>query len=138
MSKSREQKSSRAGGLDVDHKQQARIAELAERVERYRASYYKGTPEISDAAFDALEDELRALDPTHPVLAKVGSGELVSEWEKARHAIPMGSLNKAVSEEELRGWVARCDELGAKSKLASVAKDLFVTEKLDGLSLAVT
>ena len=49
----------------------------------------------------------------------------------------MGSLNKAVNEAELRQWVARCDQLGAESSLASIANDLLVTEKLDGLSLAV-
>lgn len=126
-----------AGGLEVDPKQAARVAELAERVERYRASYYKGTPEISDAAFDALEDELRDLDPTHPVLAKVGSGSLVNEWEKAKHEIPMGSLNKAVSEEELRSWVARCNELLAKDGVGAIEGDLFVAEKLDGISIEV-
>ncbi|MCK6590963.1 MAG: hypothetical protein L6Q76_25700, partial [Polyangiaceae bacterium] len=94
-----------AGGIRVDEKQKPRIDDLAERIERYRASYYAGHPEISDAAFDALEDELRELDPTHPVLAKVGSAALVTEWEKARHEIPMGSLNKAVSEDELRTWL---------------------------------
>jgi DNA ligase (NAD+) len=50
----------------------------------------------------------------------------------------MGSLNKAVSEEEFRAWAARCDELGKKDKLKGITADLFVTEKLDGLSLAVT
>jgi DNA ligase (NAD+) len=126
-----------AGGIKVDPKQKARVDDLAERVERHRASYYAGHPEISDAAFDALEDELRDLDPTHPVLAKVGSAALVTEWEKARHEITMGSLNKAVSEDELRAWAARCDELLAKDKVPSIVKDLFIAEKLDGISIEV-
>lgn len=140
------------GGLTTDPQHRARIDELAERIEKYRASYYAGHPEISDAAFDALEDELRALDPTHPVLARVGSASLITEWEKARHEIPMGSLNKVVSEDELRAWVARCDEILAKDALGaagdgggqpaapaavSVADDLFVAEKLDGISIEV-
>lgn len=125
------------GGLDTNPAAQARIAELAERVERYRAAYYKGHPEISDAAFDAIEDELRDLDPTHPVLARVGSAELVSEWQKARHEIPMGSLNKAVSEDELKAWLARCDELLEKDGEGPIDADLFVAEKLDGISIEV-
>jgi DNA ligase (NAD+) len=125
------------GGIDIDPADEVRIVDLAERIERHRASYYKGHPDISDAAFDALEDELRALDPTHHVLAKVGSAELVSEWEKARHDIPMGSLNKAVSEDELRAWLARCDDLLAKDGAGSIAPDLFVAEKLDGISIEV-
>jgi DNA ligase (NAD+) len=50
----------------------------------------------------------------------------------------MGSLNKAVDEAEFRAWAQRCDELGKKDKLKSITADLFITEKLDGLSLAVT
>jgi DNA ligase (NAD+) len=118
-----------------------RVAELAALLKQYKDAYYNATPLVSDAAYDALEDELRALAPDHEVLASVGAparGEAVTAWEKARHAIPMGSLNKAVDEDELRQWAARCDELGAKGNLAAISSNLFVTEKLDGLSLAVT
>ena len=67
------------GGIEVDPATAARAEDLAARIERYRASYYAGEPEISDAAYDALEDELRAIAPAHPVLARVGSAELVTE-----------------------------------------------------------
>jgi DNA ligase (NAD+) len=113
-----------------------RIAELAKLLKQYKDAYYNATPLVSDAAYDALEDELRALDPDHALLASVGAP--VTAWEKARHAIPMGSLNKAVDEVEFRAWAARCDELAAKAKLKPISGNLFVTEKLDGLSLAVT
>ena len=115
----------------------ARIDELAERIDRYRASYYAGKPDISDAAYDALEDELRDLDPTHPVLARVGSPVAVTEWEKARHEIPMGSLNKVVNEAELEAWATRCDELVVKEGGKAISDDLFVAEKLDGISIEV-
>ena len=116
----------------------ARVAELAKLLRTYKDAYYNATPLVSDAAYDALEDELRELDPGHELLKSVGAPAVVTAWEKARHAIPMGSLNKAVSEDELRAWAARCDELGKKARLPSIISDLFVTEKLDGLSLAVT
>ena len=117
----------------------ARIAELAKLLRKYKDAYYNGTPLVSDAAYDALEDELRELDPSNPVIASVGApAQKVTAWEKARHAIPMGSLNKAVDEEEFRQWADRCNELGKKQKLKEITNDLFVTEKLDGLSLAVT
>jgi DNA ligase (NAD+) len=122
----------------------ARIPELVELLRKYRDAYYNGEPLVSDASYDALEDELRALDPDHSLLASIGApvpagdgGEVVTEWEKARHAIPMGSLNKVVNEAEFRQWAARCDQLGAESELTPISKDLLVTEKLDGLSLAV-
>ncbi len=117
----------------------ARIAELAKLLRTYKDAYYNGTPLVSDAAYDALEDELRELDPAHPIIASVGApAAKATAWEKARHAIPMGSLNKAVNEEEFRAWASRCNELGKKQKLDEITDDLFLTEKLDGLSLAVT
>jgi DNA ligase (NAD+) len=117
----------------------ARIAELAKLLRTYKDAYYNGTPLVSDAAYDALEDELRELDPGHAMLASVGApATKVTAWEKARHAIPMGSLNKAVNEDELRQWADRCNDLAKKQKLSAITGDLFVTEKLDGLSLAVT
>jgi DNA ligase (NAD+) len=125
------------GGIDLPAGARARADELAERLERLRASYYGGKPEVSDAAYDALEDELRAIDPTHVVLAKVGSAALVAEWPKGRHEIPMGSLNKAVDEAELRTWLERCEELLAKEGHAPISSELFVAEKLDGISIEV-
>jgi DNA ligase (NAD+) len=117
----------------------SREAELLALLTKYKDAYYNDAPLVSDAAYDALEDEFRDLVPDHEFFATVGApAAAVTSWEKAQHAIPMGSLNKAVSEEEFRAWAARCDELGKKDKLGAITKDLFVTEKLDGLSLAVT
>ena len=119
----------------------SRVVELAALLKTYKDAYYNKQPLVSDAAYDALEDELREIDPDHEILQSIGAplpaGEVVTQWEKARHAIPMGSLNKAVSEAEFRQWIALCDKLGAESKLPSISKKLLVTEKLDGLSLAV-
>ncbi len=123
------------GGIEVDARDAARAGELAERLERYRVAYYQGAPLVTDAAYDALEDELRAVAPAHPVLARVGAPAVSKEWDKARHEIPMGSLNKVTSEAELDEWLARCDELLAKDGQPSIAGDLFAAEKLDGLSL---
>ena len=117
----------------------ARIDELGKLLERYKDAYYNSAPLVTDAAYDALEDELRGLAPSHPILQSIGApvdGNL-TEWKKARHAIPMGSLNKAVTEAELRTWAARCDQLATETKLTPISGDLLVTEKLDGLSLAV-
>lgn len=130
------------GGLTQDGPARERANALGARLESLRASYYQGTPEVSDAAYDALEDELRALDPTHPTLAKVGSAALATEWEKARHELPMGSLNKVTSEAELREWLARNEELLSQAEAPpgdprALATRLFVAEKLDGISIEV-
>lgn len=120
-------------------KPNARESKLVADLQKYKDAYYNGTPLISDAAFDALEDALRTLNPKHPYFSIVGAKvSAVTEWEKARHAIPMGSLNKAVTEEEFRKWFARCEALATQQGLPSFEKNVFVTEKLDGLSLAVT
>jgi DNA ligase (NAD+) len=123
------------GGLDIDAQQHARAEELARRLADHRAAYYRGAPTVSDAAYDALEDELRRLAPAHPLLARVGAPPVDREWEKARHEIPMGSLNKVTSETELDEWLTRCEELLAKEGRGGIAHDLFVAEKLDGLSV---
>jgi DNA ligase (NAD+) len=130
--------------MSKDTSKKSRIVELAALIRQYKDAYYNGKPLVSDAAYDALEDELRDLDPEHEILKTIGApvpGDEergpVSQWEKARHAIPMGSLNKAVNEAEFRQWIALCEKLGTESKLPLVSKNLLVTEKLDGLSLAV-
>ena len=123
------------GGLALSKEDRARVGELAERLSAYRKKYYEGEPAISDEAYDALEDELRRLAPAHPVLAKVGSPVAADNWEKARHEIPMGSLNKVTNADELEEWVARCDALLDKDGQAPIRDDLYVAEKLDGISI---
>ena len=60
-------------------------ATIASAVSEARAAYYAGIPHMSDAEFDALENQLRALDPTHPVLGGVGATPS-SGWASPRAA----------------------------------------------------
>ena len=112
-----------------------RIEELAREIERHRDLYYNGRPEISDAEFDALEDELRRLDPENRVLSEVGAppggrtetaagGFSVAGLPLKRHKIPMGSLEK-IPEERLDAWAEKTGPL------------YLVQEKLDGISLEI-
>jgi DNA ligase (NAD+) len=72
------------------------------------AYYYSNDPIISDAEYDALEDELRQLSPEDPTLTLVGAPAPVgSMLTKAKHTIPMGSQNKVNSEDEFRVWAAK-------------------------------
>ena len=70
-------------------------------------------PEIGDDEYDALLDELRAIEREHPELVTPDSptqrvgGEPVSRLEKVEHLQPMLSLANVRSEEELRAWVER-------------------------------
>ena len=72
------------------------------------AYYYSNDPVMTDAEYDALEDELRLLDANDPVLALVGSPVPANTMlTKARHSIPMGSQSKVNSEEEFRAWCTK-------------------------------
>ncbi len=80
-----------------------RMTQLAGAVMHHKRRYYAGQPEISDVAFDQLEDELRSLHPEHPALAFVGV-EPASTSKKVSHAVPMLSLAKTYKVEELLDW----------------------------------
>ncbi len=85
------------------------------------AYYYSNEPVMTDAEYDALEDELRLLDPSDPVLALVGSPVPPDTMlTKARHAMPMGSQSKVNSEEEFRTW---CSKHEVKAIHASLKGD---------------
>jgi DNA ligase (NAD+) len=115
-------------------RREERVRQLEREVRRHRELYYLKTPEISDAEFDALENELRELDPDNAVLAEVGapvasdSGPAVdlsvAGLPTKPHKIPMGSLEK-IPEERLDAWAEKAGPL------------FLVQEKLDGISLEI-
>lgn len=74
------------------------------------AYYYSGEPIMSDAEYDALEDQLRQIAPDDPVLVLVGSPVPVDTiLTKARHSIPMGSQSKVNSETEFIAWALKSE-----------------------------
>ncbi len=76
-----------------------RIKELEDLILRHKALYYQGRPEISDALYDQLEDELTKLDPQNAVLKIVGT--VAGASEKIKHDKKMLSLEKTYSVEDL-------------------------------------
>lgn len=103
------------------------IKKLADRIVAARDAYYnKNKPIMSDAAFDTLCAELRAVVPNHQALTMTGA-PVNSAWKKARHEIPMGSLDKVQTPDEMTKW--------AEDLPASAKGKLFWTEKLDGISI---
>lgn len=107
----------------LEQKRQDSIKELTEEIEYHRELYYKGEPEISDAKYDALEDELRELDPNNAIFRTVGqdSSEL---FAKTEHVIPMMSQDKVTTVEDFQKWV--------KKRQYS---EMIVQYKLDGISI---
>jgi len=106
----------------------ARIEELAKLIAHHSNLYYnEASPEISDAEFDEIWDQLKSLDPDHPQLARVGSDPPPGSV-KVDHEFPMRSLDKANKEEEVRHFVSQTTANGRR----------FVCQpKLDGSALSL-
>lgn len=108
---------------------------LAQRLVAWSERQYSHG-DVDPHAYKALFLALRRESPDHPVLSDVVPARGF-EWPKSAHELPMGSLNKVNTDDELRAWVTRCDELSAAQELPPVSPDLAVTEKLDGISIEV-
>ncbi len=88
---------------------ESRVAELHRLIIHHSQRYYQfDAPEISDAEYDALFNELVELEKQHPELAspesptrRVGSAPL-DKFRTVRHRLPMLSLENATNEEEIR------------------------------------
>ena len=71
-----------------------------------REAYYNtGEPVMSDAEYDALEEELFRLDPQNPFFSTVGTE--ASLGKKIVHKYPMLSMGKAKNMEDVRKWLNR-------------------------------
>ena len=80
------------------------ITQLEELLKHHKTLYYQGRPEISDAEYDALEDELRHRSPQSYVLSLVGSAS-TSSAGKIKHQVKMLSLEKTYDLTELKTWM---------------------------------
>ena len=114
----------------------ARIVELAETVQYHANLYYnKSTPEITDAEYDALIDELKAhvaeLERQDPNASEIAQGKEVlnnvgavpSYGRKVTHSQIMGSLDKATKVSEIVAWFKKYAPKGGK---------IAVMPKIDG------
>jgi DNA ligase (NAD+) len=122
-----------------------RAAELRELIAYHLHRYHElDDPEIPDADYDALVDELRGIEEAHPELVTASSptqsvgAPPSTAFAPAPHRVPMMSLDKVVSFEELVAWGARTKRLlGLDDKEAEQLS--FVCEpKIDGLSVSIT
>ena len=117
-----------------------RIEALRARVRHHDHRYYVlDDPEISDADYDALYDELVALEAAHPAYAAADSptqrvgGAPLGEFATVRHEVPMLSLDKCTSLAELEDWSQRC-----RNQLSPDEPLQFTCEpKIDGVAVAL-
>ena len=117
----------------------AEIESLRDEIRRHEYRYYVlDDPEISDAEFDRLMNELKKLEAAHPELITPDSptqrvgGKPREGFVKVPHSAPMLSLDNAYSEEELRDWERRVHELSGRNDIEYVCE-----LKLDGMSMAL-
>ncbi|RDI74674.1 dnlj: DNA ligase, NAD-dependent [Gaiella occulta] len=117
-----------------------RIAELRRLVEHHAYRYYVlDDPEISDAGYDALYDELQELERTHPELVTPDSptqrvgGSPAEGFRKVEHLSPMGSLEKVTTREALERWGEDVRKrLGTDEPVAYV-----IEPKIDGSAVSL-
>ena len=90
----------------------ARIDNLRREIEHHRKLYYENdAPEISDFAFDALFEELKALEAAYPSLDRPDSpshrvgGSASEKFAEVKHTVQMGSLTDVFDFDALRAFV---------------------------------
>ncbi|WP_042437344.1 NAD-dependent DNA ligase LigA [Streptacidiphilus albus] len=118
----------------------ARHAELARELQEHRQRYYgKDAASVSDAEFDALMRELRAIEQRRPELATADSpsqqvgGALSEDFAKVTHLERMLSLDNAFTDEDLDAWGERVER-----DLAGQEHHFLCELKIDGLAVNLT
>ena len=119
-----------------------RLAWLAAEIARHDRLYHdQDAPEISDADYDALVAENRALEAAHPELVRPDSpagrvgAPVTRGLAKVAHARPMLSLDNGFSAEDIAEFVARVRRFLNLPADAPVA--LTAEPKIDGLSCSL-
>lgn len=117
----------------------ARHLDLVQQIEQHRAAYYgDDAPTVSDAEYDALEQELRALEADYPELVEpdsptqtVGSAGVATGFASVKHRERMMSLDNAFSLEDVSAWLARVGREAGDQQIVC-------EPKIDGLSISLT
>ena len=108
--------------------EEGRIKQLSAAIRYHRELYYNhSAPEISDAEFDQMWDELLALDPQNPVLHEVGP-EPLPGTVKVEHMFPMRSLDKGTNDDDITHFVTQSTFGGTR---------FLAQPKLDGSALSL-
>ncbi len=115
-----------------------RQRQLVDILNKWAHEYYVlDNPTVSDKEYDALYDELRALEKESGVVypdspTKRVGGEPIKGFEKHTHIARLFSLDKSVTEEELRAFTTRVEKAAGKQV------DYTVEYKFDGLTVCLT
>jgi DNA ligase (NAD+) len=125
---------------EVSESVRERAQALRARIRHHNYRYYVlDEPEIADAEYDALFDELVALEAEYPDVVTVDSptqrigGEPLTQFVSVEHQVPMLSLDKCTTTRELEDWLARNR---ARIELDGPL-DLTCEPKIDGVAVTL-
>ncbi|MBP7807453.1 NAD-dependent DNA ligase LigA [Candidatus Saccharibacteria bacterium] len=125
--------------MSKPHSDAERAGQLKESLGQYAYEYYvldKST--VTDAVYDSLIQELKAIEKSHPELVTPDSPTQrvhsvpLDKFKKVTHSRPMISLNDVFSRDDVESWVKRMDKLLPGSK-----HEFFCDTKKDGLACAL-
>lgn len=116
-----------------------RVRWLRDELNRHNYLYYVlNAPEISDAEYDSLMQELRQLEEQHPELRTPDSptqragAEPAREFAQVRHVFPVLSLANAFNDEDFMAWHRRVANLLERDDF-----DMVCELKYDGLAVVL-
>lgn len=117
-----------------------KVEKLRDEIRHHEYLYYVlDAPELPDAEFDQLMQQLKKLEADNPSLITPDSptqrvgGKPREGFIKVTHSRQMLSLDNAYNEQELRDWDRRVHELAGSDRVEYVCE-----MKLDGMSMALT
>jgi DNA ligase (NAD+) len=122
-----------------------RAVELREQLAHHNKLYYvHDDPEIGDDEYDALLNELRAIEAENPELRtpdsptqRVGAPPL-ERFQQVEHVEQMLSLGNARNEEELRAWENRLANYLKRLDITASEFSYTTEPKIDGLAISLT
>lgn len=132
--------------MPVSPSLQQKVNRLRQQIDDLRYRYHVlNDPQVTDAMYGGLMDELRKLEEKYPNLITPDSptqrvaGESLDRFIKIRHTVPQWSFNDAFTEEDLQDWQARILKILAKqSGHPPVDLDYVCELKIDGLHIVLT
>lgn len=123
-----------------------KVERLREQINDLRYRYHVlNDPEVTDAMYDGLMDELRQIESAHPEMITSDSptqrvaGKPLDKFHKVEHRVPQWSFNDAFDREDMENWMERNLKILEK-ELGQRPTDLdYVCElKIDGLHIVLT
>jgi len=128
----------------TDEQAASELAELAKIISYHDKLYHEqDQPEITDAEYDELRRRNAAIEARFPSLVlpnspshRVGT-EPAAGFKKIRHAVPMTSLDNALTVDDIRDFIDTIRNFILELKNPNLAIELVVEPKIDGLSCSL-